>query len=114
MKRKRLDMDEIAEALGAERRGKVSAKGAGYFGSLQLLAEVQDRFRVPATGGRPTDPAWTERRLVPLAPRTLKQLERLAARIRGRGGKLEPMQLAALILEKTTEDLRRAEKLLGP
>ena len=51
-----LDMDKIAKGLGAERRGKVSATG-GYFGAMQLLADVEARFRVPAGGGRPTDPA---------------------------------------------------------
>lgn len=30
-----LDMDQIAKALGAERRGKVVAQG-GYFGAVQL------------------------------------------------------------------------------
>ena len=68
--KRRLDMDKIARRLGAERRGKVSAKG-GYFGALQVLADVEAMFRVPARGGRPTDPRWTERRLVPLAPQTL-------------------------------------------
>lgn len=65
-----LNMDKIAAALGAESRGKVSAAG-GYFGALQLVADIEGRFRVPAGGGRPTDPRWIERRLVPLAhPRT--------------------------------------------
>src|SRR5438034_1353367 len=57
MKRK-LDMDRIAEGLGAERRGKVSATG-GYFGAMQLLADVEAKFRVPAGGGRPTAPRGT-------------------------------------------------------
>ena len=39
MKRKR-DMDRIAKGFGAERRGKVSATG-GYFGAMQLLADVE-------------------------------------------------------------------------
>ncbi len=60
-----LDMDKIAKGLGAERRGKVSATG-GYFGAMQLVADIQARFRVPSGGGRPTDPTWTERRLLPL------------------------------------------------
>ena len=34
-----LDMERIAKELGVERRGKVSAHG-GYFGALQLAAEV--------------------------------------------------------------------------
>src|SRR2546426_11565257 len=100
-----LDMDKIARALGAKPRGKISASG-GYFGAMQLLADIDARFRVPAGGGRPTDPRWTERRLVPLAPRTLERLEEIAARGRAHGGvSAEPMQLAALLLAKTAEDL---------
>ncbi|HMR81377.1 MAG TPA: hypothetical protein PKD61_39975, partial [Polyangiaceae bacterium] len=65
-----LDMDKIAKGLGAERRGKVVA-GGGYFGAMQLLADIEARFRLPSGGGRPTDPAWTERPLLPVAPKTL-------------------------------------------
>lgn len=99
-----LDMDKIAKGLGAERRGKVSA-GGGYFGAMQLLADIEARFRVPAGGGRPTDPSWTERRLLPLAPKTLKKLEDISAKVREHGMSVEPMQLAALIIEKTAEEL---------
>jgi hypothetical protein len=60
------------------------------------------KFRVPAGGGRPTDPRWTERRPVPLAPETLERLEEITSRVRERRGvNVEPMQLAALLLEKT-------------
>jgi len=107
--KKQLDMAKIAKALGAERRGKVTAKG-GYFGAIGLLADVEARFRVPEGGGRPTDPQWTERRLVALAPETLRRLANLAAKVRKRGGvQLEPMQLAALLLEKTTEQLSEGD-----
>lgn len=100
----RLDMNKIGRGLGAEREGKVSVTG-GYFGALQLLADIGASFRVPAGGGRATDPRWTERRLVPLAPRTLQRLEALTARVREQNGvNVGPMQLAALLLEKTTED----------
>ncbi len=110
----RVDMRKIAKGLGATRRGKVAAAG-GFFGAMQLLADVETRFRTPAGGGRPTDPRWTERRLVPLAPQTLERLEEIAARAREHGGvNLEPMQLAALLLEKTTEQLSgdEAEQLV--
>jgi hypothetical protein len=112
----RLDMEKIARGLGAERRSKVAAPG-GYFGALALLADIETRFRVPSGGGRPTDPGWTERRLVPLAPRTLKRLEEIAAKVRAHAGvSVEPMQLAALLLEKKAEELseREAETLLRP
>ena len=110
----RLDLRKIAKRLGAKRRGKVSAAG-GFFGATQLLADVEERFRTPAGGGRPTDPRWTERRLVPLAPRTLERLEAITAKVREHGDvNLEPMQLAALLLEKTTEQLSgdEAEELV--
>jgi hypothetical protein len=108
MKKKELDMARIAQALGAERRGKVRAKG-GHFGATALLAEVQARFRAPERGGRATDPDWTERRLVALAPATLRRLGDVAAKVRKRGGvQIEPMQLAALLLEKATKQLSAA------
>ncbi len=104
-----LDMEKIAKGLGADRRGTVAATG-GYFGAMQLLADVEARFRVPAGGGRRTDPGWTERRLLPLSPKTLKRLEALAAKVREHGGgRVEPMQLAALLLERTTEQLSEDE-----
>ncbi len=104
-----LDMDKIARGLRAERKGRVSA-GGGYFGAMQLLAEIETRFRVPVGGGRATDPHWTERRLVPLAPRTLKRLEAITERLRaGSGVSVEPMQLAALLLERTAEQLNDDE-----
>ncbi len=104
-----LDMNKIAKGLRAQRRGRATASG-GYFGAMQLVAEVEARFRVPSGGGRPTDPRWTKRRLVPLAPRTLRRLEELTAKVRERGSaNLEPMQLAALLLEKTTELISETE-----
>jgi hypothetical protein len=100
-----LDMNRIARGLRAERRGKVSASG-GYFSAMQLLADIDARFRVPIGGGRPTDPRWTERRLLPLTPRTLQRLEAITAMVRERDGvNVGPMQLAALLLERTTERL---------
>ena len=74
-----LDMDRIARGLGADRKGKVSAAG-GYLGALQLLAHIGSR------------------------------LEALTERVRTRSGvNVEPMQLAALLLEKTAERLSDEE-----
>jgi hypothetical protein len=90
-------MERIAKQLGAERRGKVSSRG-GYFGAVQLAAEAAARFRVPEGGGRPTDPSWSEQRLVRLSPNTLKQLEKLAEQAHA-----SPMQVAALLLERVVQ-----------
>ncbi len=106
---KNLDKTKIAKILHAERKGKVSAKG-GYFGAMQLLADVNKRFQVPQGGGRPTDPAWTERRLLPLRPETLKRLQTISNRIqKHQHVSIEPMQLAALLVEKTTDELTEEE-----
>ncbi|MCI0378459.1 MAG: hypothetical protein L0215_12690 [Gemmataceae bacterium] len=99
-----LDMERIAKELGAERRGKVSAR-AGYFGALQLAAEVASRFRVPEGGGRPTDPSWSEQRLIRLSPQTLERLEQLAVQAQA-----SPMQVAALLLEQALETGVRHEQ----
>lgn len=112
----RLDMDKIAKGLGAERRGKVPVSG-GYFGAMQLVSDIQARFRAPARGGRATDPAWTERRLIPLASQTLRRLQQLAQRTgEKRKVRVEPMQMAALLLEKTVESITEqdAEELFQP
>lgn len=92
-----LDMDRIAKDLGAERRGKVVSRG-GYFGAVQLAAEVAARFCVPDGGGRPTDPSWNEQRLVRLSTTTLGQLEQLAKKTHA-----SPMQVAALLLEQAVQ-----------
>ncbi len=92
-----LDMDRIAKNLGAERRGKVVSRG-GYFGAVQLAAEVGARFRVPDGGGRPTDPSWDDQRLIRLSSTTLEQLAQLAERAHA-----SPMQVAALLLERAVQ-----------
>jgi len=93
------DLDRIARVLGAERRGQVRATG-GAFGAARLVAEVQSRFRSLATGGRGTDPRWTERRLLPLSPETLLRLEHLAEALGERGVVASPLQIAALLVER--------------
>lgn len=99
-----LDMQRIAKELGAERGGKVSSRG-GYFGALQLAAEVAARFRVPEGGGRASDPSWSEQRLVRLSPKTLAQLEKLAEQAHA-----SPMQVAALLLERTVQTVVSQEQ----
>ena len=98
----RLDMEKIAQELGAERRGEVRA-GGGWFGALQLAAEVQQRFYTPSGGGRGTDPTWTERRLLPLAPTTLARLNQLSGTLGEQGVRVTPLQVAALLLEHALE-----------
>jgi len=104
----RLNIDKIAKGLGAKRIGTVSASG-GYFGAIQLAADVAARFQKPAGGGRATDPSWTQRRLLPMSPRTLAELEHLADRIsKQRRQQINPMQVASLLLERAMNQLNEA------
>jgi hypothetical protein len=110
MRKRSIDTDRIAKGLGAKKRGRVYSTG-GFTGAAQLAAEVRERFRVPDGGGRPTDPSWSDKRLVPLSPRTLDRLQRIAAQLQEKTGvRVEPMQLAAILLE-TTADQIEAEDL---
>ena len=95
----KLDMDKIAKGIGAQRIGEVRATG-GYFGAMQLAAEVAERFQIPPGGGRATDPKWTERRLIPLSPETLRRLEEMAHQLH-----VAPLQIAAILLEKTVDSI---------
>jgi hypothetical protein len=54
-----LAMNKIARRLCAKRKGRVSAGGV-YFAAMQLLADIETRFRVPVGGGRATNPNWTK------------------------------------------------------
>jgi hypothetical protein len=103
-----LDMERIAKELGAERSGKVWPRG-GYFGALQLAAEVTARFRVPEGGGRATDPSWSEQRLLRLSPKTLEQLDKLAEQAHA-----SPMQVAALLLERAVQTIVSQEQAGRP
>lgn len=104
------NIDRIARALGGTRRGAVSA-GSGVFSASQLAAEVSRRFRAPSRGGRATDPSWDDKRLIPLKKEILRDLARLADDIGHQSNvHMEPMQLAAILLEQRVNELKAKEK----
>jgi len=61
-------------------------------------------FAFPRGVGGRTDPGWTERRLIPLSPETLRRLEELADRLH-----VAPLQVAALLLEKSVGRIAAAD-----
>lgn len=107
MPSKKSSNDEtIAKALGADR--VVRLKGLPSQGPLDLLelrAEVQRRLR--STGGRPTDPEWDVRRLVPFRKEGWQELEHLAKRCAQEGQRVSPSQLAAVLIERSIENLKK-------
>jgi hypothetical protein len=110
----RLDMNKIAKGLGAQRRGKV-ATSEGYFGAMQLLADVA----IFASGCRRAAAGKGSRldgKAAGSARANRETLEEIRVKVREHSGtSLEPMQLAALLLERTTERLSEdeAEELLS-
>ena len=100
-----LDMDCIAKELGAERRGAVASRG-GYFGALQMAAEVAARFRQSESGMPATDPTGNERCFVRISTATLERLEKLAEMAH-----VSPMQVAARLLEQAVQLAAGQEQL---
>jgi hypothetical protein len=101
----KVNIDKIAKKLGATRRGTVQVR-SGYFGAMELLAEVQRRFQVPPTGGRATDPSLTVQRQIALQERTYKRLVIVAARLsKAMGKSIGPLQLGTVLLEHAADEM---------
>ncbi len=98
---------DLADALGASRTFSVSAKPHGPFGVAALLAEV--RNRLISRGGRPADPSPTVRRLVPVKKQVWRRLQTQARHLSDLGKPVSPGQLAALLLERTINELEIVE-----
>lgn len=98
----------VAEALGAQRSFPLDGlPSQGPLDLLQLRAELVRRLR--SSGGRPTDPEWTLRRIIPFKEKGWRDLERLAARCSHEGQTVSPSQLAALLIERGLQDLLREQ-----
>lgn len=99
--------EAIAEALGADR---VVALGGlpsrGLLDLLELRPEVQHRLR--STGRRPTDPDWDIRRLVPFRKEGWQELEHLAEECEREGQRVSRSQLAALLIERGLQSLKKS------
>ncbi len=98
----------ITEALGAQRSIPLDGlPSQGPLDLLQLRTELGRRLR--SSGGRPTDPEWTLRRIIPFKEKGWRDLEQLAARCSHEGQTVSPSQLAALLIERGLQDLLREQ-----
>ena len=101
------DTETIRQALGAQH--VVSLENLPSQGPLDFLALKSELGRrLKSTGGRPTDPEWAIRRLIPFKKDRWAELERLAERCRQEGQNVSPSQLAALLIERGVEQLKKA------
>jgi len=98
------DIEELAEKLGATVVGEAPDYSAGAFGMAALASWLQERLE-PSAGkrpGRPSNPAWSKRPKVPMAPETEERLKELACLLSEGERRVSPMQVAAMILEQAT------------
>jgi hypothetical protein len=101
------NVQKIARKLEAKIVGRVPDVGGGAFGAARLAAALRDRLQ-PSPGerpGRPSDPTWEKRPKVPMSPRTLAQLEKIAAQLSTPDRKVSPMQVAAHLLETSVAEI---------
>ena len=71
------NIESLAKKLGATVAGTVPDYSAGAFGMAALAETLQERLE-PSVGkrpGRPSNPAWSKRPKVPMAPETEQRLE---------------------------------------
>jgi hypothetical protein len=95
-------IEELAKKLGAEVAGAVPDYSAGAFGVAKLGRVLRERLE-PGHGkrpGRPSNPNWSKRSKVPLAPETEERLEQLTRLLSDEHRKVSPMQVAAQLLEE--------------
>jgi len=93
------ERNRIAQALGASRVVKLKRRrSAGPLDWLELAQTLQSRL--VSRGGRPSDPHWDTKRLVPFRRRTWQRLSRKAEELSAHGRKVGPAQLAAIFIEE--------------
>ncbi len=77
---------------------------SGALSATEILATRswfdRRRHQLASSGGRPTNPSWTLKRQVPLAPATWSTLKSLAASWSDSERRLGPGQVAAFLLEE--------------
>lgn len=104
------NVETLAKKLGATVAGTVPDYSAGAFGMAKLAETLRERLE-PSVGkrpGRPSNPAWSKRPKVPMAPETEQRLKELANLLSAGERQVSPMQVAALILEQATASYFRA------
>lgn len=96
-----LSLHDTQSLLGAGHPisvGKLATDALGMRMTAVILRE-----RLVSRGGRPTDPAWTLVRKVPMRPDTWAKLDRCAKELQEQNVRVSAGQIAAIALEKGLE-----------
>jgi hypothetical protein len=93
-----LSIDDTQKLLGAAGPTSVGKLPTNPLG-IRMVASIV-RERLVSRGGRPSDPAWTIVRKVPMRPETWAELNRCAQELQGQDVRVSAGQVAAIALER--------------
>ncbi len=100
-------MDRIGKALGAMRQLSLKTRPSGPLEWIQLREEID--ARLSSQGGRPSDPEWKLRRVIPLKKASWDFLRETSGKLR-----VNPGHLAAILLERGIDSFKRRREGTNP
>ena len=104
-----LSIDDTQELLGAEDPTSVGKLPANPL-EMRMVPSIV-RERLVSRGGRPSDPAWTVVRKVPMRPETWAELDRCARKLQEQRVRVSAGQVAAIALERGLQFVSERENL---
>jgi hypothetical protein len=104
-----LSMDDTQELLGAEDPTSLGKLPANPL-EMRMIPSIV-RERLVSRGGRPSDPAWTIVRKVPMRPETWAELDRCAHEFQEQNVRVSAGQVAAIALERGLQFVSKRENL---
>ena len=93
-------IDRVGKALGATKQFSVKTHASGPLAWVQLREEID--ARLSSRGGRPSDPEWNLRRVIPFKQSSWDFLQQTSGKLR-----VNPGHLAAMLLERGIESFKR-------
>ncbi len=100
-------LDRVGKALGATRQVSLKTRASGPLELIQLREEIDSRLS--SRGGRPSDPEWNLRRVIPLKKTSWDFLRETSGKMR-----VNPGHLAAILLERGIDSFKRHRQGTNP
>jgi hypothetical protein len=92
-------IDRVGKTLGATRQMSLKTRPSGPLELMRLQEEIG--ARLISRGGRPSDPKWNLRRVIPLKEESWNFLRQQSGKLR-----VSPGHLAAILLEREIAQLK--------
>jgi hypothetical protein len=104
-----LSIIDTQKLLGAEEPTSIGKLPASPL-EMRMVPSIV-RERLVSRGGRPSDPAWTVVRKVPMRPETWAELDRCAHELQEQNVRVSAGQVAAIALERGIQFISKREDL---